>query len=112
MISYIWGSGKDGRLGLGSSTSEKYPVELEGLYFSSIVCGYHNTFGLSSEGLVYSWGKNEMGQLGDGGNTDIVEPINITALNRFTITAISCGWQHVAALTSTGKLLTWVWRLK
>lgn len=108
-IGYIWGSGKDGRLGLGTATiGEKDPAELPILRFQQIACGYHNTYGISSDGLVYSWGKNEMGQLGNGNNTDSCDPINITSLNRFTITSLSCGWQHAAALTSTGKLLTWV----
>ena len=47
---YLWGSGKDGRLGTGKYTNEAIPVPIRDLRFAKVVCGYHNTFGISQDG--------------------------------------------------------------
>jgi len=104
---YLWGSGKDGRLGNGRSTNESNPVCIRDLKFSKVVCGYHNTFGISTDGLVYGWGRNENGQLGVGNTMNTPIPVNITPLNKISIVNIACGWQHSLALSSNGRLFSW-----
>jgi len=104
---YLWGSGKDGRLGNGRSTNESNPISIRDLKFSKVVCGYHNTFGISTDGLVYGWGRNENGQLGVGNTMNTPIPVNITHLNKITIVNIACGWQHSLALSNTGRLFSW-----
>lgn len=105
---YLWGSGKDGRLGNGRSTNESNPVCIRDLKFSKVICGYHNTFGISTDGLVYGWGRNENGQLGVGNTMNTPIPVNITPLNKITIVNIACGWQHSLALSNNGRLFSWV----
>jgi len=105
---YLWGSGKDGRLGNGKFSNEPYPVAISDIRFSEIVCGHHNTFGISQEGLVYAWGRNEIGQLGVGNFANSPIPINIFSLNNQKIVHIACGWQHCLALSVDGRIFSWV----
>jgi len=104
---YLWGSGKDGRLGNGKFSNEATPTVIKDIRFSKIVCGYHNSFGVSQEGLVYGWGRNENGQLGNGTNINTPIPINVTGFNKITIVDIACGWQHCLALSIEGYLFSW-----
>lgn len=39
---YLWGSGKDGRLGNGTEKSEKFPKKIDYLKFKQISSGYHH----------------------------------------------------------------------
>jgi len=104
---YLWGSGKDGRLGNSKFVNESNPVAIKDLRFSKLACGYHNTFGVSQEGLVYGWGRNENGQLGTGSNINTPIPSNVTGFNKISIVDIACGWQHCLALSSEGALFSW-----
>jgi len=104
---YLWGSGKDGRLGSGKYNNEPYPIAIPDIRFSEIVCGHHNTFGISQDGLVYAWGRNEVGQLGVGNYRTSALPINVFSLNKLQIKHIACGWQHCLALSAEGRAFSW-----
>lgn len=58
---YIWGSGKDGRLGIETEKSYKYPVIIPGVKFSQISLGYHHSAGVSNNGDILTWGKGNRG---------------------------------------------------
>lgn len=46
---YLWGSGKDGRLGSGRYTNEAVPIPIRDIKFLKVVCGYYNSFGISQD---------------------------------------------------------------
>jgi alpha-tubulin suppressor-like RCC1 family protein len=57
---YVWGSGQNGQLGLGSVKSCEFPVFVDFLSkekIVDIVCGDSHVLTLSSKGTVYGWGQ-------------------------------------------------------
>ena len=46
---YLWGSGKDGRLGNGSEKSEKLPVAITDTKFIALSCSYHHSAAISED---------------------------------------------------------------
>ena len=75
--------------------------------WTQIACGGWHTVGLSPNGEVFTWGCGENGQLGHGDRRHRNVPTKVESLSRETSVKVACGESHTAALTSTGKLLTW-----
>ena len=74
-----------------------------------IACGKNFVIFLSDTGLVYSYGKNSKGQLGLQDNKERSVPtINeLLIKDGERIIDISCGYKHVLALGSGGKVFSW-----
>ncbi len=116
---YAWGHNNDGQLGIGSTSTSEYPVEVHGVSggdlggITQIAAG--QDFGLalnSSTGNVYAWGNDNVGQLGDGissgTSTTPVEVhgvLNVGDLG--SITQIAAGQNFAVALSSSGNVYTW-----
>ncbi len=69
-----------------------------GMYYSAV---------LRSDGTVWAWGVGEYGQLGNGTMEDSLVPVQVQFPEAVTITEISVGRWHVAAIDSTGRLWSW-----
>jgi len=123
---FTWGSATNGKLGDGqSSTDRTSPVEittsgaLDNLdstdKINAISMGNTHSSASSSYGRVFTWGGALNGRLGDGqSTTDRTSPVEITtsgALDNLDSTdkiiAISTGFAHSSALSSTGRVFTW-----
>jgi myosin-5 len=77
---------------------------------TKVSCGYQFGFFISSQGLVYALGKeNQDGQLGLGHNYPRDTPEIILSLKDVgeRIEALECGFRHVIAKSSLGKVYTW-----
>lgn len=105
---FLWGSGKDGRLGNVMDNSEPIPnaVKTNDL-FVQIDCGYHHSAGVTDEGEVLTWGRGVFGQLGHGNVQSYSVPQPVEALMSQVVTSVACGWQHTMALTQTGQVFSW-----
>lgn len=81
-----------------------------GVYVSQIATNNH-TLALSNLGRLVGWGYNYYGQTGVGNTaTPVTLPVDITdkgSLAGRTITAVSCGSECSAALTSDGAVHCW-----
>ena len=75
--------------------------------WTQITCGSDHTVALTKKGEVFTWGLNNNGQLGHGDRKPRTVPTKVAGLDWLVITQISCGYQHTAALTGKGELLTW-----
>ena len=90
-----------------------YPMKmLNDNSVSQVSMGYNFAMILCSSGLVYSVGSsNSHGQLGQGDTACYNSPTLISCLKneKEKITSISCGFKHVVAKSSLGKVFTWGW---
>jgi alpha-tubulin suppressor-like RCC1 family protein len=110
---YAWGAGMNGQLGLGQEVfSVDVPTEVEELSDKNII--YIHAWGdisaaLSEEGDIYLFGKTKGGALGAGGKaftTNLTLPTKFE-FNDLKFKHVSCGKNHVAAITVDGRVLTW-----
>lgn len=108
---FSWGSGGNGRLGLGDcldrSTEAVLITNLSHESIISVQCGASHSLALSGKGQVYSWGKNTQGQCGHGNLDDVLKPQMIKRLSDHFVVQLAAGWEHSLALISTGRLYSW-----
>lgn len=110
---YAWGAGMHGQLGLGQEVfSVDIPTEVAELSDKNIVyitaCGDISA-ALSDEGDIYLFGKTKGGALGSGGKT-FTTNLTLPTLFEFQdlkFKHVSCGKNHVAAVTVDGRVVTW-----
>ena len=82
---------------------------------SKVACGHNFGFYLSNQGLVYALGKdNTEGQLGLGHSYPREVPELIISLKDIgeRIDHLECGYRHVIAKSTLGKVYTWGWGAK
>ena len=97
--------------GVKLSTPQRIPFS-EKVKIMLVSAGQNFGFFLSNQGLVYSFGKdNSEGQLGLGHIYPRDVPELILSLKEAgeRVDALECGFKHVVAKTSLGKVYTWGW---
>jgi len=106
---YMFGGGKDGRLGNGHTQphSQPNPQKIQNIpRISSISCGLKHTGIITVDGDVYMFGVGNHGQLGDGntGFHNVGIPQKIQGIPK--IASISCGDKHTGIITTGGVVYT------
>jgi alpha-tubulin suppressor-like RCC1 family protein len=105
-----WGSNAEGELGNGTinEVAVSGTVDVSGLSsgVSAIAAGGFHTCALTSDGGVKCWGDNLYRQLGNGTNADSSTPVDVSGLST-GVKAITVGWSHSCALTSSGGVKCW-----
>ncbi len=107
---YAWGSNSSGQLGDGTVTKRISPVLVNlpgGVVATAVSAGSNHSLAVTSTGAVYAWGWNGDGQLGDGTITDRTSPVLVGLPGGVVATAVSGGYYHSLALTSTGAVYAW-----
>jgi uncharacterized repeat protein (TIGR02543 family) len=113
-----WGFNSNGQLGDGTVIDKYRPTDITSQFnlgtnekITSISIGESHSAALTSTGRLFTWGLNSDGQLGNQTIIQSITPVDITSQFNLsvgeTITKISLGSSHSAALTSTGRLFTW-----
>lgn len=111
-----WGRGYEGSLGNGSQASVNSPVPVPVKGLSNIIqvaATGGGAVALHNDGTVSAWGPAAGGVLGDGrweSSTFVAggpafEPRKVPGLSG--IVQIATGGDHVLALTSDGRVITW-----
>uniref|UniRef100_A0A8C7BXB5 HECT and RLD domain containing E3 ubiquitin protein ligase family member 6 n=1 Tax=Neovison vison TaxID=452646 RepID=A0A8C7BXB5_NEOVI len=112
---FAWGSNSHGQLGLGkecpSQASPQRVRSLDGIPLTQVAAGGAHSFALSLSGDSFGWGSNREGQLAllRKKNVPVVQsskPRSVGALKNLGVVYISCGYEHTAVLTQTGKVFT------
>ncbi|XP_045854008.1 probable E3 ubiquitin-protein ligase HERC6 isoform X1 [Meles meles] len=111
---FSWGSNSHGQLGLGkecpSQASPQRVRSLDGIPLTQVAAGGVHSFALSLSGASFGWGSNSEGQLALCKNHIPVvqrsKPHSVGALKNLGVVYISCGYEHTAVLTQTGKVFT------
>lgn len=103
-----WGSNYYGQLGDGTTTNQKFPVQVQGLSgVIAVAAGNYHSIALKSDGTVWAWGDNSFGQLGNGttSQTPTLLPVQVSGLD--DVRSIAAGEYCSFAIKNDGTL--WVW---
>lgn len=103
---WTWGLNNYGQLGNNSQTSTSSPVQTVagGSNWKKVVCGYHGTVALKTDGTLWAWGQGDYGGIGDGTNVSKSSPVQIgTGYKDICEVAYTAR----AAISNEGNL--WVW---
>jgi len=101
------GENDGGELGRSGKRSLLFRLDaVEAFSVTDVALGDGFVILVLKDGRCVSWGKNEMGQLGVG-NREAREKPKLTKVVQEGILQISCGAQHVVALSTNGTVYTW-----
>ena len=104
---YGWGSNNFGQLGM--NIPDKFltrPDIISSMRRSGachVVCGYSHSVALLKNEQIYTWGRNDCGQLGLGHYTHSGTPEHVTALKRYQVQQVGCGYDHCVAFVAEDK---------
>lgn len=92
----------------GPQQDSSIPVDVSGLNsdVEVINAGTDYTCALTTEGGVKCWGYNVGGVLGNGTTSGYFTPTDVSGLTSGSA-AISAGWNHTCALTTSGAVKCW-----
>ena len=115
---YCWGYNGYGQLGVGSTTTQKVPVEVTGVggvghlsNIINIVGAADHTCAVSSAGNVYCWGYNGYGQLGNNSTTTQKVPVEVLGVGGVghlsNVSSVATGAFHTCGALSAGNVYCW-----
>ena len=92
-----------------SVVTRPVPIETNDISFIQVAASYACSYGLSSEGNIYSWGKGTNGMLGyDRGQSKNSQGVpSQIYIPHQRIKIVSAGYQHCLALTENQHLFSW-----
>lgn len=101
----VWSVGwnSQGQLGLGDTSTRKYPGQVAGLGGEpvAIAAGFDFSFVLTTAGEVFAFGNGLGGQLGDGQGTSSVRPVRVPLSG---VVAVAAGTSHGIFLLESGAV--------
>ncbi|MBL0048900.1 MAG: T9SS type A sorting domain-containing protein [Bacteroidetes bacterium] len=106
---WAWGYNFSGQIGNNTSfTIEKTPLSITTQNKWLMTAAYGDqSFGLRTNGTLWSWGQNNYGQLGIGTTVNRISPLQIGISNKWV--SVASGGYHTLGIMSDGTL--WAWGL-
>lgn len=108
---WVWGNGRNGRLGTGNTASASSPVQVGALTnWSSVSVGkqIQNTWAIKTDGTLWAWGYNSVGQLGLGNTISYSSPVQVgTDEDWEKIQGGGSSSSPCMAIKTDGTLWTW-----
>ncbi|MGM9641177.1 MAG: S-layer homology domain-containing protein, partial [Faecousia sp.] len=104
---YVWGDNFYGKVGNGTMDDQKVPIKVLS-NVSSVALGFFHSAAVTTDGSLYVWGDNSSGQVGNGAVADQkVSPVKQPVKILDSISSITLGAEHSAAITEDRSLYTW-----
>ena len=104
-----WGQGVYGANGNGSTSTQRYPVNVSNLnnVIQLTATGYNvrGHCALKTDGTVWCWGYNGYGQLGTGNTSNYTTPQRVQNLSN--VVKIGGGYQNTYAIKEDGTVWAW-----
>jgi alpha-tubulin suppressor-like RCC1 family protein len=107
---YAWGLNSSGQLGIGSTSTQYYPVKVNlpiGKIAASIAAGGSYALAIMTDGTMYAWGNNGSGQLGDGTTTYQYSPVKVSLPIGKSASIVTAGSGNTYAIMTDGTTYAW-----
>ncbi|KAK5578203.1 hypothetical protein RB653_003156 [Dictyostelium firmibasis] len=100
---------KSRHLGKIIDLNQTIPVQVQGIpeEVVDISGGWAFSAAVTKSGRLYTWGFNEKGQLGLGNRWFHSTPQLVKTLIDVKIVSVTCGRQHICAITDQGEVYSW-----
>jgi len=111
---FVWGSTKNGKLGLPNKYGQHLvqgPVKLESVGRATLIAaGQAHSMAVTESDEVWVWGQNKMGQLGMEPSRKVYKPTMNKQLSGHKFSSLSCPFEHCVAMGETkGKKMLFAW---
>jgi alpha-tubulin suppressor-like RCC1 family protein len=105
---WAWGTGGNGHLGLGNTTTYSSPVQVGSLtdWEGTLIGQNQGGRCVKDDGTLWAWGSNIDGQLGDGSTSNRNSPVQIGSLTTWA-TPGGAMYRGSACIKTDGTLWTW-----
>lgn len=107
----MWGLGYNnvGQLGLGDTTNRCSPTQVgsDTDWAEATLLGSNRSFGIKTDGRLYSWGEGASGCLGHSNTTDYSAPTQVGSLTDWKHIVQSQGGTRIIALKTDGTMWQW-----
>jgi alpha-tubulin suppressor-like RCC1 family protein len=101
-----FGSGGQGRLGVGDTTQRNTPVQVLNITSATAIsCGAYHTVVLLTDGTVRTFGNGAAGQLGVNDTTQRLTPVQVWGISSSAV-AVAGGQSHTVVLLADGTVRT------
>ena len=110
VVWYMMGENGNGSLGQNDRVDYSSPIQLPGTQWSEVFLDSTASYGVKTDGTLWSWGSNSSGVLGQNDKVDRSSPTQVpgTQWSASGIDSGSGGAQATRGLTKTDGTL-WVW---
>ena len=104
-----WGYNSNGQLGLGDTTTRSSPVQVgsDTDWAEATLLGTDRSFGVKTDGTLYSWGNGAGGWLGHSNTTNYSAPTQVGSLTDWKHIVQSQGGGRIVALKTDGTMWQW-----
>ena len=100
---YAWGSGAQGRLGLGDESAKNVATRLSNLPRTIFVnAGQFHSVAVDEDRRLWTWGTNSEGQQGAGDH--VLSPRLVTGVGATDLRGVIGGWGHTVTLNGSGVI--------
>jgi len=106
---WVWGGNSAGQLGLNDRTDYSSPVQVPGTTWSTATSSsnYGSSFGIKTDGTLWSWGQNYYGMLGQNAG-EPARRSSPTQIPGTTWRSIAADWKAAVIATKTDGTI-WGW---
>jgi alpha-tubulin suppressor-like RCC1 family protein len=105
---WAWGNGACGKLGDNTTVDKSSPVSVIGGFtdWCQVSGGGQFSFGVRTNGTIWSWGRSYCGGLGDGTTVNKSSPVSV--IGGFTDWCqVSAGYRAALAIRQNGTAWSW-----